>query len=502
MHTTVPVLSVRGIAKSYGRQLVLDHVSFDLAQGEIAALLGENGAGKSTLAKILAGAVQPDEGSLLINGGEALLSSPREALSHGVALIPQELIYVPQLTVAENICLGRLPARRGITSPRKIQRQAHVEAAKYGFDLPLDRTMNSLPLAAQQQVEILKALAREAQIVLLDEPTAALSAEDSERLLKLTAHLAHRGVGVLYISHRLEEVVRVCHTAHVLRNGVLVQSGPVAETSPQDIVTSMLGRAAEEADFTKEDMLGRTEVMTVQALNKADLPSLNNVSLSVHKGEILGVYGIAGSGAETIAETLGGLYPAARGKIRVGEKSAGRIRSPLAARKLGIAYLPADRKSQGLVLLMPIVRAFALPIWRALSTLGIVSGKAEQAHARDMSKQTHLRAQSISQTVAELSGGNQQKVLVGSRLSMAHRILVLQEPTRGVDVGARYEIHRLLRDLAAKGTGQLLVTSDIEEAVNVSDRVLVVRDGSIVHQVARPGPGNQSEILHAAGGLE
>ncbi len=500
MQGQAAALSVDGIMKQYGRQRVLEGVSFSIRHGEVAALLGENGAGKSTLAKLLAGAIAPDAGTIAVEGHEVTLASPRAAIQHGISFMPQELIYVPRLTVAENICLGRVPGRLGTTSPRAIRRRAQEEARAFDLDLPLDRDMDSLPLAQQQQVEILKALARRSRILLLDEPTAALSSHDSDQLLQLTGTLAARGVAVLYISHRLDEVFRACDTAHVLRNGRLVQSTPVKDTSPRQVIEQMLGRPPEEADFTAEDRPATRPVLQLTAWSRERTPVLRDVSLTVGSGEIVGLYGVRGAGAETVAEALGGLHDDVTGVTVVDGRQLTRITGPIAARRAGIAYVPADRKSQGLVLIMPIVSSLSLAVLRTLTRFGIVRRRRESALAAGLAEQVRLRARSIHQPVGELSGGNQQKVLLGSRLAAKPKVLVLQEPTRGVDVGARLELHRLLRALADEGTGQLLVTSDIEEAVGLSDRLLIVRDGQVVHEIARPTLASQSEALHAAGG--
>jgi ribose transport system ATP-binding protein len=500
MQAQAPALSVDGLVKQYGRQRVLEGVSFTLRSGEVGALLGENGAGKSTLAKILAGATHPDGGVIAVSGQPVTLSTPRSAMLHGISFMPQELIYVPRLTVAENICLGRLPGRMGTTSPRAIRRRAQEEAAAFDLDLPLDRDMDSLPLAQQQQVEILKALARRSQILLLDEPTAALSSHDSEQLLQLTGTLAARGVAVLYISHRLDEVFRACDTVQVLRNGRLVHSSAIRDTTPREVIEQMLGRPPEEADFSGDARPSSRPVLEVRGWSRERTPALHDISFTVGEGEILGLYGVRGSGAETVAEALGGLHHDVTGETVVGGKGLRRLTGPLAARRAGIAYVPADRKSQGLVLIQPIVRNLSLAILRSLTRLGVIRRNREASTASRLAEQVQLRARGLSQPVGELSGGNQQKVLVGSRLAIKPRVLVLQEPTRGVDVGARLELHRLLRARADEGTGQLLVTSDIEEAVGLSDRLLIVRDGRIVHQIAHPTLASQPEALHAAGG--
>ncbi|MEF2978519.1 sugar ABC transporter ATP-binding protein [Subtercola sp. YIM 133946] len=493
-------LAVADVGKSYGRNRVLDGVSFEVVPGETAALLGENGAGKSTLAKIIAGSIGHDEGTLTVAGEPARFSNPRDALEHGVAFIPQELVYVPRLTVAENICLGRSTGRFGLTSPTSILRQARRDANALGFDLPLNRTMDSIPLVQQQLVEVLKAFARNSKVVLLDEPTAALEAEDSDHLLALIRQLAGRGVAVVYISHRIDEVFRSCDTVHVLRGGRLVQSQPIAETTPREVIASMLGRPADEVTVAKRQSADTEVALMLSDWNRSEAPALTGVSLSVQKGEIVGLYGVRGAGAETIAETLGGLHAEIDGNTQVLGRPVGDLSTPIGSRRAGISYVPADRKSQGLVLQNPIVHALSLPSLSNLTRLGWIRAAAERRSARRLADRVRVKSQSLNQKVGELSGGNQQKVLVGSRLATDSSVLVLQEPTRGVDVGARLEIHRLLRELADAGMAELLVTSDIEEAVILSDRLLILRQGRIVHEIVNPSLGSQAEALHFAGG--
>jgi ribose transport system ATP-binding protein len=499
---TSPILAIEGLTKHYGRHPVLAGVDLSLAAGETAALLGENGAGKSTLAKILAGVVRPDEGRVLVDGVEVRFSSPREALTRGIAFIPQELIYVADLTVAENIVLGRWPRRGGLTSQASVRRQAAREARRFGFSLPMERQMASLTLAQQQLVEVVKAVARQSRIIVLDEPTAALNSEDSERLLSLMTNLAADGVGVIYISHRLDEVFRACRTVHVLRNGRLVRSSPVAQTNPTQIIADMLGRPAEEAELEKKPRDRSRPVLQLRGWSRNGSPPLSDVSLEVREGEVLALYGVQGAGAETVAEALGGQHADVSGETLVNGQAVRGLRRPTASRRAGIAYVPADRKSQGLVATLSVQQSLALLVMRDVSRFGVVARRAERALAGRLAEQVQLRARGLSQPVGELSGGNQQKVLVGSRLATHAKVLVLQEPSRGVDVGARREIHRLVRQLADAGAGILVVTSDIEEAVVLSDRLLVFRNGSIVHEISRPKLNSQSEALHAAGGLD
>lgn len=495
-------LEVRDITKSYGRHAVLQGVSFTVAAGETAAILGENGAGKSTLAKILAGASKADSGTVLVDGQVVSVSSPREALGEGIGFIPQELLYVPRLTVAENICLGRWPSRGFLTSPRAIRHLAARDCERVGLDLDLSAEMVSLPIAQQQMVEIVKAFARRSRVIVLDEPTAALSAHDSELLLSQMARLAKTGTAILYISHRIDEVFRACDSVHILRNGVQVQSSAVADCTPREVIDAMLGRVVEEVDSVAR-AIGTPGplALTVRKMSKQTNPKVRNVDLDLRRGEVLGLYGVRGSGAEGVAEILGGLHPDATMVATVGETSITQMRSPRAARLLDIAHVPAERKSQGLVLSTPVGQAMTLLVLKRLSRLRIVRGRAERSLAARLADQVLLRSRTLGQPVGDLSGGNQQKAMLASRLATEPDILVLQEPSRGVDVGARLEIHRLIRAQADGGAAVLVVSSDIEEIAILSDRVLVVNEGAIVAEVNQPSLASQPQILEAAGGF-
>lgn len=497
-----PVLSVDGVTKRYGENVVLDGITFSLAAGERTALLGENGAGKSTLAKIIAGSTRPDDGGIAVDGRGVRFTVPRDALAAGVSFIPQELVYVPALTVAENISLGAPPSRFGFTSPSAMIRAARKYADIAGFDLPLDTPMADISLAQRQLVEIAKAVTRQARILILDEPTAALESEDSARLHELLGRLSASGVAVILISHRLEEVFATCDTVHVLRNGALVRSSRTADLTPSQAIADMLGHeqsSTAKVDRRSSDAPPRLEV---RGLRRTQAPILDDVDLVVREGEIVGLYGLRGSGADTLAETLGGLHPDAVGRIAVAGATMDRLRNPRQSWRAGIAYVPADRKSQGLVLIDSIRRNFTLPDLRRVSRAGWILRRRERAVAQNLYTRVRVRARSIDQTVGELSGGNQQKVLVGNRLLADAPVLVLHEPSRGVDVGAREEIHDILRGLADGGTAQLVVTSDIEEAVLLCDRLLIVHRGRIVDDIAFPTRADQARALEAAGGIQ
>ena len=499
---TAPALALRNISKSYGPNRVLRAISLEVRAGEACAVLGENGAGKSTLLKILAGVVRADGGTVCIDGRQADLGSPRAASASGIAYIPQELTYVPELTAAENICLGGWPVRLGLTSQAAAIRRAGEVARRFGFEIPLHWNMNRLSRAEQQLAEILKVLMRDARVILLDEPTAALADQDARRLLELTKSLTQQGIAIVYVSHRLDEVFQACDSVHVLRDGQLVYSGRSAETRPDQAIAHMLGRELATAAPTRTDKPQRTAVLRLQKWHRGGIPALQDVSLEVHSGEVVGMYGLRGSGVEYIAEALGGLHGDVKGDVFVGGAQVRRLKAPADAKKAGIAYVPADRKADGLVLSLSIQHQMSLLSLDRVSRFGFIMSRRERDLARQYAARLHLRAQGLKQAQHELSGGNQQKVLLASRMAINPKVFVLHEPTRGVDVGARLEIHRFLREFAEAGTSILLVTSDIEEVTSVPDRTLILRQGSIVGEVTGPRPDDQSRILQLAGGVE
>jgi ABC-type sugar transport system ATPase subunit len=498
---TPPALALRNISKSYGPNRVLREISLEVGAGEACAVLGENGAGKSTLLKILAGVVRADGGTVCIDGRQADLGTPRAASSSGIAYIPQELTCVPGLTVAENICLGGWPVWMGFTSQAAAVRRAGEVARRFGFEIPLRRNMDRLSIAEQQLAEILKVLMRDARVILLDEPTAALADQDARRLLELTKSLVQQGIAIVYVSHRLDEVFRACDSIHVLRDGQLVYSGRSTETRPDQAIAHMLGRELAAAVPTQTDKPRSAAVLRLQNWHRGGIPAIREVSLEVGRGEVVGMYGLRGSGVEYIAEALGGLHGDVKGDTFVGGSRVRRLKAPADAKKAGIAYVPADRKADGLILGLSIQHQISLLNLDHVSRFGFVMGRRERDLARQYAARLHLRSQGLKQAQHELSGGNQQKVLLASRMAINPQVFVLHEPTRGVDVGARLEIHRCLRELANAGTGILLITSDIEEVTSVPERTLILRQGSIAGEIIGPRPDDQSRILQLAGGI-
>jgi ABC-type sugar transport system ATPase subunit len=494
---TPALLNARGLAKSYAGYRVLDDVTFGVARGEAVAVVGENGAGKSTLAKILAGAIRPDTGDIFLEGERLALQSPRDALRHGVSFIPQELAYLPNLTVAENIFVGQWPSRFGLTSPRAIRAHARSQADRFGISLDVRQPMAALSLAERQLVEIVKALTRSARLIVLDEPTASLSDNESARLFAVLGGLTQQGVGVIYISHRMDEVYRFSDRVLVLRNGQLVASVSPRTCPPTELIVHMLGQQAEPLAPAAADGADTQPVLEVLGWRRSGTPPLADVTMSVRRGEIVGLFGRRGSGAELVAEGLAGRRRDIQGEVVVDGRRRRVFTTPRAARLANLSVVPPERKSEGLVLSQSVQANVALQVTRALARWGLLNGAAERAVAASFVARLAIRHRRLEQKVVELSGGNQQKVLIASRLANKPSVLVLQEPTRGVDVGARVEIQRSMRAVAEEGTGVLWVTSDVEEVVAVSDRVVVMRDGKVVCEL-RGSDKTQARALAAA----
>lgn len=492
------VLTATGLAKSYGGHLVLKHINFAIPEGEIVAVIGENGAGKSTFAKIVTGVIRPDAGQLHVRGRAVEFQSPRDALREGIAYIPQELAYLSNRSVADNILIGRWPNRAGVTSERAIAAAAAAEARKYGIELHLNWTMAELTLAERQLVEIVKALIRSSRVLVLDEPTASLTSGESQKLFGILRKLVSTGLSVVFISHRMDEVFDVSHRVVVLRNGEVVGDVQTESATRPQLIQLMLGSAAEEFREHRAD-----RVFTEPALQLVDWswngePPIHDLNLVVHRGEIVALFGLRGSGGEVIAEGLAGRNSKFTGKVIIEGRSFPVFGTIQESARAGIGYLPAERKRDGLVMPLSVQANLTLGVLPSVSRGGWIQGSTERRSAEQIRRTLQIRARSLSQTVATLSGGNQQKVVLGSRLLARPKVLVLQEPTRGVDVGARFEIHQYLRSLAEQGTAILWITTDVEEAVLVADRLVVVREGAIVAELTGKAKTQGQAVAMAA----
>jgi len=476
------VLELAGVSKSFPGVRALSDISFDVRAGEVHALLGENGAGKSTLIKVMSGVHKADAGTMHLDATPVVFGSPQEAQAAGIATIYQELLLFPELTVAENIFMGHAPRGRfGIDWKRMRGRARELLASLDIHDLDPGALVGTLSVGNRQRVEIAKALSHNARVLIMDEPTAALTQHDVERLFRIVRLLKDRGVGVVYISHRLEEIFLLADRVTVLRDGAFVATKPVSETSHQDLVEMMVGRRI-EALFPKLEAKLGPPVLELE--NVVRLPATRGVSLTLRAGEILGIAGLVGSGRSELAEVIFGMTPAEGGSIRIDGKPV-TIRSPSDAKRLGIAYVPEDRGRQGLVRPMAIAENVSLANLKRLAHGAFIDRRAERALAQDSVKRFGIRASGIGQIVGTLSGGNQQKVGLSKWLATEPRILIMDEPTRGIDVGAKAEIHRLMSELAGKGLAILMISSELPEVMGMSDRILVMRAGRIVAEMDR-----------------
>jgi rhamnose transport system ATP-binding protein len=477
------LLSVRAIEKSFPGVRALSGVSFDVAKGEVHALLGENGAGKSTLIKVVSGVFPPDRGEVIVDGKPVNLQRPDDARRAGVATIYQELLLFPDLTVAENIFMGHAPrARFGRLDWRAMREKTKELLASLEIhDLQADGIVGSLSVGNRQRVEILRALSQDARILIMDEPTAALTEYDVTRLFDIVRKLKARGVAVIYISHKLDEIFAIADRVTVLRDGAHVATKRVADTDAAELVQLMVGRKIESL-FPKVTVPIGEPVLEVKDLERR--PLTRKVSLTVRAGEIVGLAGLVGSGRSELAQTIFGVTPAEGGEIRIRGRAVD-IRSPAQARALGIAYVPEDRGTQGLVRPMTVRENFSLAALGKVAFAGFIDRAAERKLADEGVKRFAVKTSSLEQVVGKLSGGNQQKIVLGKWLANRPQILILDEPTRGIDVCAKAEIHRLMGELAAQGLAVLMISSELPEVLGMSDRVLVMREGRIVAEFPR-----------------
>ena len=478
-----PLLEVRGIEKTFPGVRALSGVSFDVRAGEVHALLGENGAGKSTLIKIVSGVYQPDLGSILVNGSQVHFSTPDDARRAGVATIYQELLLFPELSVAENIFLGHAPlAGAGRIDWRAMRAEAERLLDSLEIDdLSADQIVGALTVGNRQRVEILRALSHDARILIMDEPTAALTESDVTCLFDVVRRLKRRGVGIVYISHRLDEIFAIADRVTVLRDGAYVGSRDVADTNVAELVQMMVGRRLESL-FPKTAAPVGAPVL--EARNLVRRPLTKGVSLTVRSGEIVGLAGLVGSGRSELAQTLFGMTPSEFGDVRLNGESV-RIDSPETARAKGIAYVPEDRGTQGLVRGMSVLHNFSLAALGSLSRGGFIDRAAERRMALEGVARFSVKTSSVDEIAGRLSGGNQQKIVLGKWLANNPKLLILDEPTRGIDVGAKAEIHRLMSQLAAEGVAILMISSELPEVLGMSDRVLVMREGRLVAEFDR-----------------
>ncbi|MBI2949135.1 MAG: sugar ABC transporter ATP-binding protein [Verrucomicrobia bacterium] len=487
---------MRGISKLFPGARALDEVDLTLNRGEVLAVAGENGAGKSTLIKILAGALQPDAGAILIHGEDIKFSGPTAAQRLGIAVIYQEFNLVPSLTVRENIFLGRERAQAGFVRVREESQAAGALFQRLGVEINPEARCQSLTVAQQQLVEIAKALSQQTQIIVMDEPSATLTTQEVERLFSVIRDLRSQGIGVIYISHRLDEIFQIADRVLVLRDGRHVATRPMAKADRDTLIELMVGRKL-ESEFPKRRAVIGEERLVVEGLGRGE--KVRNVSFAIRRGEVLGLTGLIGAGRTETARLLFGADRLETGAIQLDGRKL-RLRNPRDAIRAGIALLTEDRKAQGLVLGRSVRENFGLPNLPLLSRAGFVRPRRERSALSRYVDSLRIRVSHLDQPARQLSGGNQQKVVLAKWLERNCHVIVFDEPTRGIDVGAKYEVYLLLNELAAQGKAILMISSELPEVLGMSDRILVMHEGRITGEITDIARATQEQILRLAVG--
>ncbi len=492
-------LEMRHITKTYPGVRALEDVSFDLRPGEVHAMVGENGAGKSTLMKILAGAQPMDSGEILINGSPVHIDSPQKAMDLGVSIIYQEFNLVPYLNAAENIFLGREPRAflPGFVDFGTMYREAQKIIDRLGVHVNVRTPVNRLSIAQQQMVEIGKATSRESKIIVMDEPSATLTDHELRSLFTLILQLRAEGHSIVYISHRMEEIFEICDRVTILRDGHWVATDDIKNLKREDIIKLMVGRELKQMIPKEPAEIGEPALRVIN-LNRKGL--LKNINITVHKGEVLGIAGLVGAGRTELARCIFGADPFDSGQIELFGKPV-KVRSPQDAIKMGIGLVTEDRKAQGLVLGMVVRENITLANLPEISTFNFIQGGREREVSRKYVSDLQVKTPSIEQTVQNLSGGNQQKVVLAKWLFTDSKVLIFDEPTRGIDVGAKTEIYMLMNKLAKQGVAIIMISSELPEIMGMSDRIAVMHEGEIAGELNRE-EATQEKIMHLATGGE
>jgi ABC-type sugar transport system ATPase subunit len=491
---------MEGIGKTFPGVRALDGVNFDVVAGEVHALVGENGAGKSTLMKVLAGAYAADEGEIRLDGRPIRFGGPQDALAAGIVTIYQELNLIPALSVGENIFLGDEPLlgnSPAIDWPAVHRRSAEL-LARVGVELDTRVAVNSLGVGRQQLVEVAKALHRTPRLIVMDEPTASLGLAEIDELFRVIRELRARGVSIVYISHRLDEIFAICDRVTVMRDGTVVDTRTVAGSNIETLVQMMVGRTLERALRAPKAATESAELLRVTGLTRRGV--FEDVSFSVRRGEIYGLGGVVGAGRTEVARAIFGADPIDAGEITIDGRAV-RITSPREAVRNGIAMLSEDRKAEGLVLGLPVRENIALTVLdRMARAFGFIPPAPERALAQEFIRSLHIRTPSAEQLVVNLSGGNQQKVVLAKWLAVKPKLLIFDEPTRGVDVGAKAEIYTLIRELVANGMAVIVISSELPELLSLSDRIGVLKRGRMVVEVDAATTDEATILAYAAAG--
>jgi ABC-type sugar transport system ATPase subunit len=486
------------VTKRFPGVLALDRVSLQIERGECHALMGENGAGKSTLGKILSGVYTADSGRLLLNGKEIAPADPLSARRLGIAMIHQELAFCPNLTIAENLCLGELPRRGGFLQRSEMKQRARQMLDEIEADFDPEWPIAELTTGQEQMVQIAAAIGLNASVIVMDEPTSSLSARESERLFKLISKLKERGITLIYVSHRMEEIFRLADRITVLRDGRHISTEKIAATSQERVIEQMIGRSLTVMNPEHADRTTGSEALRVEKLSSPG--KFQDISFSIRYGEIVGLAGLFGAGRSEVAQAIFGLDPAATGAIFVNEAEA-RIRSPQDALGRGIGFLPEDRKRQGLVLAMNCRENASLAALPGITRAGFIQRAAERKLAREYFEKLRVKTPGLETLISGLSGGNQQKIALAKWLARNCKILIVDEPTRGVDVGVKAEIYKLLDELACSGVAILVISSELPEIMALSRRIVVLREGAQMGELERAA-FSEAALMRLMSGLE
>ena len=496
MVDAAPFLELRGIVKRFPGVVALNGVGFDVRPGEVHALLGENGAGKSTLIKVISGVYHPDAGEIHVLGRPIRVRNPHDAQALGISTIYQEFTLAPDMTVAENIFLGREPLRLralSIVDRKALIRQTRDVLASLDLQIDPEAVVRHLGVAQQQMVEIAKALSLDARLIIMDEPTATLTAHEIERLFEAIARLKQRGVAIVYVSHRLDEVKTICDRATILRDGAYVATVPVTSTTIEEMIRLMVGRDLKEL-FPKVAAEPREEVLRVEQLTRKGV--LHDVSFSVRRGEIVGIAGLVGSKRTETARAIFGADPIDSGRILLHGKQV-QVRTPADAIEHRIALVPEDRKRQGIFATLSVWENIVLSALRQFSRNGILDVGRERQRAQEFIASLRIATSDVDKRVLDLSGGNQQKVVIAKWLNTNAEVFLFDEPTRGIDVGGKIEVYRLMGELVSRGAAIVMISSELPEILGLSDRILVMREGRICGEFARAN-ATEEIILNCA----
>lgn len=490
-------IQMKGIHKAFGSNQVLSGVDFDLREGEVHALMGENGAGKSTLMNILTGLHARDKGTILIDGKETYFANPKEAERQGIAFIHQELNIWPDMTVVDNLFIGKeMSSTWGLLKSKEMKALAIEQFKRLSVDIPLNIEAGQCSVGQQQMIEIAKALLTDTKVIIMDEPTSALTEREIQTLFEVIQSLKKEGVSIVYISHRMEEIFEICDRITVMRDGRTVDTKPIPETNFDEVVKKMVGRELTERYPARNPTPGEVVLEVEHATRKG---SFEDVSFSVHQGEIVGFSGLMGSGRTEIMRALFGLDRLDQGEVRMFGKKV-EIRKPVDAVNHGIGFITEDRKDEGLVLDFSVRDNMVLPSISGFTKKGIISTQSEKVFVDALIKRLQIKTHSAETAAGNLSGGNQQKVVIAKWIGIGPKLLILDEPTRGVDVGAKREIYQLMNELTGHGVAIIMVSSELPEVLGMSDRIVVVHEGRITGELTKAEATQEKIMTLATGG--